>query len=461
MKNIIIITFFVLTTQLQAQCWQVVSAGNNHSVAVQTDGTLWAWGDNDGGQLGDGTTDDKYTITQIGTETDWESVAAGSLTSYGIKSDGTLWAWGFGGLGSLGNGLFGDDNYSYVPIMVGTNDNWSKVDAFFGHVVALRIDGSLWAWGFNLYGQVGDDTFQDKNVPVQIGTDNDWQFIDCGFDQSFGIKTDGTLWAWGQNDVGQLGDGTNIDRNIPTQIGSSNNWQNVSTGAYTTLSIKTDGSLWSWGSNDSWQLGTGQTMPGMNIPLRVGTANDWMTVSAGAFHSTALKTDGTLWVWGEGFYGFGDGTNIPKDFPTQIGIATDWDIISAGGVHTALIKIDNSLWNWGWNSSGQLANGTNMGNSSNNTQNFPIQVGCMPLNIEESVFDIFKIYPNPVSGILHINNIGLSAVQKIVITDATGKLVMKREGNVSEIDMQDYQSGMYILSITSGNRTSQFKVMKK
>jgi alpha-tubulin suppressor-like RCC1 family protein len=461
MKTIIILTFCILSAQLHAQCWQDVSAGKDHSVAIQTDGTLWAWGDNDGGQLGEGTAMDRYTITPIGTETDWESVAAGSFTSYGIKTDGTLWAWGNGGGGELGNGQIGDDNYTYVPIRVGTENNWSKVDSGYGHVIALRTDGTLWAWGFNIYGQVGDGTNEIKNVPTQIGTDNDWQYIGCGFRSNFAIKSDGTLWAWGRNDEGQLGDGTNIDKNMPVQIVTDVDWSMASVNGNTTLAIKTDGSLWSWGSNDSWQLGTGQTMPGTNTPLRVGTANDWMTVSAGAFHSTALKTDGTLWVWGEGFYGFGDGTNIPKDFPTQIGTDTDWQSISAGGVHTAVIKTNNTLWNWGWNFSGQLANGTNTGNSSNNTQNLPIEVSCTPLSTEDFVVRQFHVYPNPVSNNLFIENNGGFEIQKIRIVDSTGRKIMEKNGNISEINMQNYQNGIYILSIMSIEKIATYRIIKK
>ncbi|WP_052461131.1 RCC1 domain-containing protein [Psychroserpens mesophilus] len=461
MKKIIIITFCFLTTQINAQCWQDISAGNNHSVAIKTDGTLWAWGDNDGGQLGDGTTDDRYTITQIGTDTDWESVASGYFNSYGIQTNGTLWAWGNGGLGSLGNGQFGEDNYTYVPIMVGMDDNWLKVDSGAGHVLALKSDGSIWAFGYNAYGQLGDGTIENKNVPTQIGTDNDWIFIDCGFRSSFAIKEDGTLWGWGRNDKGQLGDGTNTDRNIPIQIGTATDWYIISINGNTTLATKTDGSLWSWGSNESWQLGTGQDMSNTNVPSQVGMDTDWSTVSAGAFHSTALKTDGTLWVWGEGFYGFGDGTNIPKDFPSQIGTDSDWQSISAGGVHTAVIKTNNTLWNWGWNFSGQLANGTNTGNSSNNTQNLPIEVSCTPLSTEDFVVRQFHVYPNPVSNNLFIENNSGFEIQKIRIVDNTGSIIMEKNGDISKINMQNYQNGIYILSIISIEKISNYKIIKK
>ena len=213
--------------------------------------------------------------------------------------------------------------------------------------------------------------------------------------------------------------------------------------------------------SESWQLGTGQSMPNTNIPIQVGTANNWQSISTGAFHCTAIKTDGTLWVWGEGFYGFGDGTNTPKDIPTQIGTATDWQTISAGGVHTAVLKTNNTLWNWGWNSSGQLANGTNTGNSSNNTQNFPIQVSCTSLGLEEFTNNSFIIYPNPSKEIIYLKESENVVIQNIDISDLTGKIIYNSKSNLSEINIQGYENGIYILSITSEGKIYNYKIVKQ
>jgi alpha-tubulin suppressor-like RCC1 family protein len=307
---------------------------------------------------------------------------------------------------------------------------------------------------------LGDATNIDKNIPIQISSSNNWQFIDCGFRSSFAIKNDGTLWAWGRNDKGQLGDGTNIDRNTPTQVGNATNWMKVSINGNAALAIKTDGTLWSWGSNESWQLGTGQSMPNTNIPVQVGSATNWQSISAGAFHCTAIKTDGTLWVWGEGFYGFGDGTNTPKDIPTQISTATDWQTISAGAVHTTVLKTNNTLWNWGWNSSGQLANGTNTGNSSNNTQNFPIQVSCSSLGTQDFSDIFFEIYPNPTNEIIYIKNNINNPIHNINIIDLTGKIVFNSKENLSKINIQNLEIGIYILSISSENKIYKYKIVK-
>lgn len=459
MKNVIILVIFLLTLSINAQCWQKASAGNDFTLAIKTDGTLWAWGDNDGGQLGDGSNIDKYVITQIGTATDWQTISAGYYFSIAKKTNGTLWSWGIGPQGQLGNGQNVDTN---TPNQIGTDSDWQLIcSENSSHTIALKNNGTLWTWGNNTYGQLGDDTNIDKNIPIQIGSSNNWQFIDCGFRSSFAIKNNGTLWAWGRNDKSQLGDGTNIDRNTPTQVGNATNWLKVSINGNTALAIKTDGTLWSWGSNESWQLGTGQSMPNTNIPIQVGSATNWQSVSAGAFHCTAIKTDGTLWVWGEGFYGFGDGTNTPKDIPTQISTATDWQTISAGGVHTTVLKTNNTLWNWGWNSSGQLANGTNTGNSSNNTQNFPIQVSCSSLGTQEFSGNFFEIYPNPSNEIINIKNNQSYPIQNINIIDITGKIVFNSKENLSKINIQNLEIGIYILSITSEDKLYKYKIFKQ
>lgn len=471
MKNLLTLIMCVFTMSVNAQCWQKVSVGNDYTLAIKTDGTLWAWGRNEAGTLGDNTTTDKYTITQIGTENNWQSISSGSNTSYAIKTNGTLWAWGNGGLGELGNGglVFGDsgfndENYTYTPVQVGGDTNWQSVKAGTGHVIALKSNGTLWAWGYNAYGQVGDGTgsggvLNIKKYPTQIGNLTNWQYIDSGFRSSFAIKSDGTLWAWGRNDFGQLGVGDNVDRNIPTQVGTSSEWQSISSNGAATIAIKTNGTLWSWGGNQYWSLGTSQFSPNTNVPGQVGTATNWQSVSSGG-QIKALKTDGTLWGWGEGFYGFGDGSNISKDVPSQIGTDTDWSYISGQATHTALIKTNNTLWNWGWNFNGQLANGTNNGNASNNTQNFPIQVICTSLGIEDISDNQFGIYPNPVNETIYINNNLNNQIQKIIIVDFTGKIVFNSKNSLSEINVQNLEKGIYILSITSENKLYNYKIVK-
>ena len=189
---------------------------------------------------------------------DWAAVSAGSNRTVAIRTDGTLWAWGSNNSGQLGNGT---KTRRSDPIQVGSAKNWATVSAGDGYTVALRTNGTLWAWGSNHSGQLGDGTKTDRSVPVQVGPDRDWAAVSAGDGYTVALKTDGTLWAWGRNDSGQLGDGTNTDRSVPVQVGSDRDWAAASAGRIIkngfTVAVKKDGTLWAWGSNDSGQLGDG------------------------------------------------------------------------------------------------------------------------------------------------------------------------------------------------------------
>src|SRR3990170_1798433 len=233
-----------------------IAAGSYHTLAIKSDGTLWAWGYNYSGQLGDGTTSNKTTPVQIGTGTNWSQIAAGGYHSLAIKSDGTLWAWSGNSFGQLGDGTSRD--YKTTPVQIGTGTNWSQIAAGDYHTLAIKSDGTLWAWGYNSYGQLGDGASGGgnyKTTPVQIGTGTNWSQIAAGGYHTLAIKSDGTLWAWGGNSFGQLGDGTSSDyKTTPVQIGTGTNWSQIAAGGYHTLAIKSDRTLWAWG-NYYGQLG--------------------------------------------------------------------------------------------------------------------------------------------------------------------------------------------------------------
>jgi alpha-tubulin suppressor-like RCC1 family protein len=346
--------------------WTQVSAGIGHTLALKSDNTLWAWGDNTYGQLGNGTRVDRSFPVQITSAIGWTSVCAGADYTLALKTDGTLWAWGRNNSGQLGDGTNID---RYTPVQVGTESTWSKIAAGYGHCLALKNDNTLWAWGLNKSGQLGDSTFIDKNYPVQVGPAGNWSLIAAGYGHSLAIKKDSTLWTWGLNDNGQLGDGTFVTSNVPAPMGSENNWVAMSAGYAHNLALRNDGTLWAWGDNSYGQLGEGTTND-RNTPGKIGNSDDtWAAVAATHKHSLAIKTDGGLWAWGRNNYGqLGDGTIADKIDPVQVESGSTWTMVATGFYHTGAIKTGGTLWTWGYNASGQL------GDKTLDMKTIPVQV---------------------------------------------------------------------------------------
>ena len=332
--------------------WRSVSAGNNHVVALKTNGTLWTWGSNDAGQLGLGTTyGSKLMPTQVGTATDWRSISAGNGNSFAIRTDGTLWAWGGGKLG------FGTTTNQNTPAQVGVA-TWLSVSANGQTVAAIGANNTLWAWGSGNEGQLGLGSITTQLSPAQVGTAATWASVSTGVGQTLAVRQDGTLWAWGSNRNGQLGLGTTTTQTTPQQVGTTTTWVSVSTGYLHTLAVRQDGSLWAWGYNRYGQLGTGPTNADQLTPARVGTANTWASISAGYYHSAALYRDGSLWAWGANFLGqVGAGPGAPQLMPAQITSTPTWRTVAAGFYKAIGIRTDGSLWAWGGNSSGNLGTG--------------------------------------------------------------------------------------------------------
>lgn len=345
-----------------------IAAGFSHTVALRSDGSLWTWGANSFGQLGDGTTASTKVPQQVGNENSWLGVAAGDFFTIALRSDGALWAWGENYLGQLGQGTFGQGTfgmYNGTPQQIGTNTNWQAVSAGRDHVVALREDGSLWTWGGNPWGQLGNGSNASASRPQPVQPEHRWKSAAAGSTHTAAVRADGTLWTWGDNREGQMGNGTltrddfiHHGTTTPQQAGTETNWEAVSARGNRTLASRNDGTLWSWGENYAGQGGTGTNGRTNLRPQPVSSELTWQAFAAGNRHTVALS-GGRLWAWGANSLGqLGNGTNASSNVPLQISNEAAWAAIATGYEHTVALQRDGTLWAWGQNSAGQLGDGT-------------------------------------------------------------------------------------------------------
>ena len=297
-----------------------VSVGTFHTCARKTDGTLWCWGRNSYGQLGDGSVTDEHSpieVTALGASV--AAVSAGEVHTCARKTDGTLWCWGENSTGELGDGTTADKHSPVEVTALGASV--AEVSAGAGHTCARKTDNTLWCWGLNYSGELGNGTTADEHSPVQVtALGASAAEVSASFVHTCARKTDGTLWCWGDNVCGQLGDGTNAVKPSPvevTALGAS--VAEISTADCRTCARKTDGTLWCWGDNFEGQLGDG-TNTSKPSPVEVtalGASVAEATASAG--HTCARKTDGTLWCWGDNASGqLGDGTDVGKPSPVEV-----------------------------------------------------------------------------------------------------------------------------------------------
>ena len=354
----------------------IVKPGFNSLAAPTVAGYLYnltSWGHNNYGQLGTGNTTSYSSPVQVGSLTNWLTLAASGYASFGIKTDGTLWSWGNGTNGVLGLG--NTTNYS-SPKQIGALTNWLQISsgAYYGTCSAIKTDGTLWSWGRNESGQLGQGDIISRSSPTQIGSLTTWYYVSVSQDHVLAIKTDGTLWSWGNNQYGQLGLGNITKYSSPKQVGSLTSWLRLTGGVYqggTGLAIKTDGTLWSWGLNNTGQLGLGN-VTFYSSPKQVGSLTNWSKITGGGRSTLAIKTDGTLWSWGnnsQGQIGLGNRTNYSS--PKQVGALTSWSSVNVPYQFCVATKTDGTLWAWGQNNNGQLGLGNVTSYSS------PKQVGSL------------------------------------------------------------------------------------
>jgi alpha-tubulin suppressor-like RCC1 family protein/subtilisin family serine protease len=323
-------------------------------------GAVYAWGSNSTGELGSGTEFHHSTLPEpVGDLSSMTAVAGGGgdrrgAFSLGLKSDGSVWAWGTNPYGQLGDGTYTKKN---VPVRVARLSNVKDIAAGRYHGLALKDDGTVWAWGHGYFGQLGNGpgTFSD-NVPTRVEGISGVVAIAAGGYFSLALEGDGTVWAWGRNYAGELGDGTTNHRYTPVRVAQLSNVEAIAAGGIHGLALKQDGTVWAWGHGNYGQLGNG-TFGNSNVPVKVVNLTGVKDIAAGTVHSVALREDGTVRAWGDNDYGqVGDGTNTSRNAPVQVANLGNVTDVEAGFGHNLALREDGTVRAWGLNTRGQLGN---------------------------------------------------------------------------------------------------------
>jgi len=332
---------------------------SERAAAQMPHGAAYGWGSNTFGELISGSSAPVYAPTALAGLGDVVDVQmGGSYTTHILKPDGTVWGRGVNSAGQLGNGTYTD---SSVLVQAQGLENVTQIAASV-HVVALRSDGTVWAWGDNSEGElgIGSDDFS-RNVPVQVpGLTNVIQ-IAVGIAHTVAVKADGTVWAWGRNDTGELGDGTTDSSNVPVQVSSIGNVVKVAA-SFHNVAMKADGTIWAWGYNNNGQIGDGTRNNNRLIPVPVPIPDvgplKIVDVAVGWRHSLAVRSDGTVWGWGLNGEGeLGTGVRDISISPVQVPNFGNAKAVVGGYLHSVALKSDGTVWTWGSNGRGELGVG--------------------------------------------------------------------------------------------------------
>lgn len=295
-----------------------INAGENHSLALKNDGTVWAWGDNIEGQLGNGTTTDSNLPQQITNLNGVIALAAGEYHSLALKSDGTVWAWGWNNSGQFGDGT---DTDSEIPKLVSELSfiNVIAIAAGAEHSLFLGSNGQVFACGNNSDGQLGNSSNLESNLPVQVGVSfTDITAIAARGGCSMLLKSNGTVFTWGDNFFGQLGNGSTTSSNFPVQVNALTDITAIAAGGFLSMALRSNGSVLAWGRNTEGELGDGTNISS-NIPVAVSSLSNVLKIVSGQGHSLALKNNASVSAWGTNSGGqLGNGTSIDSNTPVAV-----------------------------------------------------------------------------------------------------------------------------------------------
>ena len=431
-------------------------------MALCSDNTVRAWGDNTWGQLGNGNNTSSNVPVQVSNLTGVVALSSGDVHSLALKNDGTVWAWGDNLIyNQLGNG---NNTNSNVPVQV---SNLIGVVAIAGggdHSLALKNDGTVWVWGNNGVGQYGNGNTTISNVPVQVSFLTGIVAIASGNQHSLALKNDGTVWSWGWNLDGQLGNGNNVIEYFAVQVSGLTGVVALAGGVNHSLALKNDGTVWSWGGNFSGQLGNGNNGGSNNVPAQVSGLTGVVAIVGANYFSLALKNDGTVRAWGYNLNGqLGNGNNTDSYVPVQVSGLSGVVAIAGGASQSLALKNDGTVWAWGNNPQGQLGTG------NNTSSNVPVQVtglcnGTSAIE-ENSIENTITVFPNPFSTetVLKTDNSFKNA--SLTIYNSTGQVVKQmtpinsEAGKTVTLFRDNLPSGLYFIRLTQNNKSYIVKLV--
>jgi alpha-tubulin suppressor-like RCC1 family protein len=389
---------FETTTSYDGETITSISLGGYHSSAITSEGRVFIWGDNEYGRLGDGTTIDRYTRTEITSQFNLNSgetitsISLGSSHSSALSSTGRVFTWGYNAKGQLGDGTTID---RYTPTEITSQFNLNSGETItsitlgYWNSSALSSTGRVFTWGWNDDGQLGDGTTTNRTTPTEITSQFNFTAgetitsVSLGWQHSSAFTSEGRVFTWGKNDDGQLGDGTTTSRLTPTEITSQFNFTegetitSISLGGYHSSAITSEGRVFIWGKNEFAQLGDGTTTSRLTpteitSQFNLNAGETITSISLGSFHSSAITSEGRVFTWGWNDYSqLGDGTTLSRENPTEI---TSQFNLNAGETITSMalgawnyssaITSEGRVFIWGSNYYGQLGDGTTTDRSS-------------------------------------------------------------------------------------------------
>ncbi len=335
----------------------LVRAGGSFGFALSRDGTIWGWGDNARGQLGNGSNKRVYFPAPAAEGLDGSHVTdiqCGNVATLFLLDDGTVWTCGSNNYGQ--QGFEGAKNYVFRPERIDALKNIKKIACGFGQCLALDGDGHVWAWGRNSNGQIGNGGRRSVQVPVMLELE-DIIDIQCGGKFSMAMAADGTIWGWGDNEFGQLGDASAYKNVLkPAKLSFSGSYTKIACGGDVAFGIDENGALWAWGRNDYFQLGTRAVGKKTRDAVRVALPEDAVVGEGFAYnsHTAAITDKGALWQWGGVFHGqVGNGRRPWRDVPSAACPESGVIGTAVGSLQSYVLLQDGTVMGCGCNEYGQ------------------------------------------------------------------------------------------------------------